>query len=93
MPAGAGAVAVSVGSGTGPATLWLFGFDDSHTTHIGGGENVGATLREVNVVRSVTSLGTWNGKATNFSVTRPKGTHLAVLLQRDDGSILRAASD
>ncbi|MGH7051405.1 MAG: DUF1223 domain-containing protein [Acetobacteraceae bacterium] len=86
-------IRVAVGRGSGPARLWLFGFDDTHTTHIGGGENGGATLTEVNVVRSITSVGTWRGDARSFALARPKGAHLALVLQRDDGSIIGAASD
>jgi len=44
-------------------------------------------------VRSVRSLGAWNGGAGSFLAARPEGMHLAVLLQRDDGSILGAAAD
>ncbi len=86
-------VRVAVGRGSGVARIWLFGFDDLHTTHIGGGENIGATLTEVNVVRSMTSLGTWNGGGASFGAVRPLGEHLAVVLQKDDGSILGAAAD
>ena len=88
-----GEVRVGVGAGAGPARLWLFGFDDMHTTHIGGGENSGATLTEVNVVRAVRPLGLWNGGARSVSVARPAGMHVAVLLQRDDGEIIGAAAD
>ncbi|MGH7101625.1 MAG: DUF1223 domain-containing protein [Acetobacteraceae bacterium] len=88
-----GTVRVAVGRGSGPARLWLFGYDDTHTTHIGGGENTGATLTEVNVVRSITPVGMWRGDARSFALARPKGAHLALVLQRDDGSIIGAARD
>lgn len=88
-----GLVRVAVGRGSGSARLWLFGFDDTHTTHIGGGENIGATLSEVNVVRSITAVGSWQGDAQNFTLPRPNGAHLAAVLQRDDGSIVGAARD
>jgi len=91
--ADAESVQVKVGSGTGTATVWLFGFDDSHTTYVRGGENIGATLTEVNVVRSVNALGTWHGEAGGFRLARPAGMHLAVLLQNADGHILGAAAD
>lgn len=83
-------VRVAVGHGSGMARIWLFGYDDRHVTHIGGGENSGATLTEVDVVRSVTLLGTWNGQEARFAAVRPRGQHLAVVLQRDDGTILGA---
>lgn len=92
IPAG-DAVRIVVGGGAGTGRVWMFGFDDRHTTHIGGGENVGATLTEVNVVRSIIPLGIWNGSRMNCRAARPRGEHLAVVLQRDDGSILGAAVD
>ncbi|HVE23229.1 MAG TPA: hypothetical protein VNC39_14755 [Acidocella sp.] len=64
-----------------------------HSTHIGGGEKDGAVLTEVNVVRSMTVLGPWNGMAQTYIVPAPVGAHFAVLVQRDDGSIEGAASD
>ncbi|HWA78860.1 MAG TPA: DUF1223 domain-containing protein [Acetobacteraceae bacterium] len=86
-------VEITVGSGSGSARIWLFGFDDSHTTYVGGGENRGATLQEVNVVRSLRSPGTWNGNALSLRVRRAAGAHLAVLLQQQNGRILGAAAD
>ncbi|HUC18634.1 MAG TPA: DUF1223 domain-containing protein [Acetobacteraceae bacterium] len=86
-------VQITVGSGSGSARLWLFGFDDSHTTYVGGGENRGATLREINVVRSMNSPGIWNGSPATFRLSRPRGTHLAVLLQQENGRILGATAD
>jgi hypothetical protein len=47
----------------------------------------------VNVVRSMTMLGLWNGTAQTYTVPLPAGEHLAVLVQRDDGSIAGATSD
>ncbi len=86
-------VQITVGSGSGSARIWLFGFDDSHTTHVGGGENRGTTLEEINVVRSMSSPGIWNGNAASLHLPRPRGMHLAVLLQQENGRILGAAAD
>jgi len=86
-------VTVSVGAGTGTATIWLFGFDGAHTTQIGGGENGGATLKEVNVVRSITNLGGWTGTGMTYTMPKPAGEHMAVLLQQADGTVLGAAAD
>lgn len=87
-------VTVMVGAGTTAAGhVLLLGFDDMHSTRIGGGENGGAVLTEVNVVRSMTVLGPWNGAAQSYMVPPPAGAHFAVLVQRDDGSIEGAASD
>jgi hypothetical protein len=86
-----GELSVHVGPGTGIATVWLFGFDSERTTKVRGGENGGATLTEVNVVRSITKLGSWNGQPLERSIRAPPGTNFAALLQRSDGTILAAA--
>ncbi|OYV49418.1 MAG: hypothetical protein B7Z77_08085 [Acidocella sp. 20-58-15] len=87
-------ITIHIAQGTGPgAKIWLFGFDPDHTTKIGGGENGGATLHEVNVVRSITPLGTWSGAMMNYTMPHPAGTHIAVLLQADNGQILGAAAN
>jgi hypothetical protein len=88
-----GMVSVHVGSGTGNGTVWLFGFDPEHTTRVRGGENGGATLTEVNVVRSVTSLGAWNGQPSDRSIKAPPGLRFAALVQRADGTILGVAQN
>jgi hypothetical protein len=91
---GTAMVTVKIGDGAAaPAKIWLFGFDSAHTTQIGGGENDGATIAEVNVVRSITPLGAWNGIPMTFTMPKPAGEHMAVLLQKDDGTILGAGSD
>jgi hypothetical protein len=90
---GGAMITVSVGAGSGAATIWLFGFDGMHTTRIGGGENGGATLKEVNVVRSITSLGGWSGTAMTYTMPKPAGEHMAVLLQEADGVVLGAGAD
>jgi hypothetical protein len=87
-------VTVTVGPGqAATAHVLLLGFDSLRTTRIGGGENGGASLTEVNVVRSMTMLGPWNGTAQTYSVPSPLGEHFAVLVQRNDGSIEGAASE
>ena len=84
----AGNVPVSVQGGAGTANVLLLGFDAKHVTRIGGGENGGALLTEVNVVRSITSLGPWTGEAMAMAMSRPAGQHMAVLLQTSTGAIL-----
>jgi hypothetical protein len=86
-----GQVSVHVGSGTGVATVWLFGFDPERTTKVHGGENGGTTLTEVNVVRSIIRLGSWNGQPLERTIRSPAGTKFAALVQRSDGTILSAA--
>ncbi len=86
-----GGLAVSAAAGSGRGTLVLLGFDPSHDTPVGGGENDGRRLHEVNVVRSVRDLGTWDGRSLLLRVPRPVGERAAVLLQAEDGRILGAA--
>lgn len=85
-------LSVFVGSGTGAGTVWLFGFDPARTTAVLAGENGGATIKEVNVVRSITRLGDWRGRSVELSSHAPPQTRFAVVLQRADGVILAAAS-
>lgn len=87
-------VVITIGSGSGAdaGTVWLFGFDPVRRTSVQGGENAGATLREVNVVRSITRLGGWRGRTVQLHTRRPAGTRFAVIVQRMDGTILAAAS-
>lgn len=91
---GAAMVTVSIGAGASPTdAIWLFGFDSQHTTQIGGGENGGATLTEVNVVRSITSLGGGAVQPTTMTIPRPAGEHMAVIIQAANGQILGANAD
>lgn len=87
-----GAVAVVVGAGHGDARLLLVGVDPSHDTLVGGGENDGRRLHEVNVVRSLVDLGAWNGRALALRVPAPPGARAVVLLQAADGRIVAAAA-
>ena len=80
-----------VGAGVGKAQVLLVGFDPTHETPVGRGENGGRTLRESNVVRSLTPLGAWSGSAVTLRQTPPLGEGFAVLLQAEDGRIIGAA--
>ncbi|NQU69201.1 MAG: DUF1223 domain-containing protein [Rhodospirillales bacterium] len=51
-----------------PATIWLALYDASHDTEIKSGENKGETITNANVVRSMSPVGTWRGKALNLSL-------------------------
>jgi len=86
-------VSVHVGSRSGVATVWLFGFDPERTTKVQGGENGGTALTEVNVVRSITRLGSWNGQHLEWSIPIPAGTKFAALVQRSDGTILGSSEN
>jgi hypothetical protein len=82
---------VTAGAGVGEGQLLLVGFDRSHRTPIGRGENGGRTLEESNIVRSLTSVGHWSGGALTLHQTVPAGEAFAVLLQAADGRIIGAA--
>jgi hypothetical protein len=84
-------LAITVGTGTGRAQMLLVGFDPSHETHVGRGENGGRTLTETNIVRSLTPIGTWTGSAVALRQLPPAGEGFAVLLQAEDGRIIGAA--
>lgn len=81
---------VTVGAGPGAGTLLLIGYDRLHRTPVGRGENGGRTLEEANIVRSLSVLGVWSGKAVRLEAPLPVGQDIAVLLQRDDGHIVGA---
>jgi hypothetical protein len=87
---------ITIGPGPGPgdsaATVWLFGFEPLRRTSVEGGENAGAVIGEVNVVSSITRLGTWRGRTLRLHVPPPAGARFAVILQKADGTILAAAS-
>jgi hypothetical protein len=90
---GGSMVTIKVGAENGGADLWMFGYDSSHRTKIGGGENGGATLTETNVVRSAVNLGTWAGQEMSMTISHPAGEHVAVVLQTKTGAILGAATE
>lgn len=83
---------ITIGSGAGAGTIWLFGLDPVRRTSVAGGENAGATISEVNVVRSITRLGDWRGRSLRLQTPPPAGARFAVILQKADGTILGAAA-
>lgn len=91
---GAKGLIITIGAGKDDAkgAVWLFGFDPVRRTSVQGGENAGATLSEVNVVRSISRLGDWRGRMLRLQTSRPAGTRFAVIVQNGDGTILAAAS-
>jgi len=84
-------VSIDVGAGEGRGKLLLIGFDHDHTTAIRRGENGGRTLAEANVVRSVRSIGDWQGSSLTLREKFPEGEDVAVILQAPDGHIVGAA--
>ena len=51
-----------------PAAVWLFAFDDRHSTDIRRGENEGVTLTNVHVVRAARRVGTWSGQRSRIEL-------------------------
>jgi hypothetical protein len=96
-----GALLVDVGDGTSPpvepATIWLVGFDQPHTTKVLRGENEGTTATDYQAVRSYKRIGAWPGWALELVVPAADAKGLgnggiAVLLQVEGtGPILAAA--
>ncbi len=99
-----GAVRLSVadaparGEAAEEADVWLVVFDREHLTPVRRGENKGRKLRNYNVVRQLTRIATWRGKALAMAVTVPDmvpggGQACAVLVQSTEtGRILGAAA-
>jgi hypothetical protein len=88
----AGVLAVTVGAGAGPGDLLLVGYDPTHRTHVGAGENGGVVLDETNVVRSLRRVAAWTGQPIAVSVPLLPGERHIVLLQRRDGTLLASGS-
>jgi hypothetical protein len=82
---------ISIGAGSGKARVLLVGFDPAHETRIGRGENIGRTVSESNIVRSLAAVSVWSGAPLTLRPPPPLGEAAAVLLQADDGRIIGAA--
>jgi len=92
-----GAYRIHVGAGhaVADATVWLVGIDRVHDTTVLHGENEGSVAHDYQVVRSLISVGIWNGKALDVDVpsANATGDEAAVLIQTGgDGAILSAAT-
>nr|WP_176329270.1 DUF1223 domain-containing protein [Paraburkholderia sacchari] len=83
-------LSIAVGAGSGHAKILLVGYDREHVTAIGRGENSGRALKESNIVRSIESIGEWNGASMTLNHRVPSGELAAVLVQAPDGSIVGA---
>ena len=95
---GGGRVLLSAGEAPeGGATVWLVTFDDSHHTEVARGENGGRALTNRNVVREMTTLGTWDGRAKEFPLdlararAEGRGGCAVIVQQGRGGPILGAA--
>jgi hypothetical protein len=90
------ASSVTVGEGLAPiapADVWLVRYDPrTINVAIKAGENNGKTLAHRDVVKEMTRLGHWNGKAASYPVPAPGDPALktAILVQPPGGPILAA---
>jgi hypothetical protein len=89
---------VTVGSGSparGGAEVWLVRYDPlRRDVRVRTGENGGKVVSHYNVVRELTRLGAWNGRARSYSAPDPAMPGLAtlVLLQGANGGPILAAA-
>jgi hypothetical protein len=89
---------LSIGAGNqDDAAIWLIAFDDHHDVAVERGENRGRTLRYHHVVRELTRLAQWRGRALDLELPLARlnaagRAGAAILVQRlSDGVILAAA--
>jgi hypothetical protein len=83
----------NIGAGKGSATIWLVRYDPRiQNVAIRSGENSGKTLPHKNIVRQIDNLGTWNGKAYSFTLSKPHNASWksVILVQSNSGAILSA---
>ena len=85
---------VRLGAGTAAhGTVWLAGYDRSHVTPVGRGENGGRTLTEYQVVRSLVRLGDWTGAATQYPLPEIAAEGAILFVQPDGAGPMLAARD
>jgi hypothetical protein len=79
-----------------PADVWFVRYDPGTVeVPVARGENAGATLPHAHVVRSLTHLGLWNGKAVRLPLPSVKdGPTSAIIVQvQNGGKVLAAATE
>ena len=84
-------LSVALGTGQGRGRVMLIGFDPHHETRVGRGENSGRTLVESNIVRSLRTIGEYDGAPVQLPAQCGAGEDAAVVIQGYDGRILGAA--
>ena len=78
---------------TRPAAVWLVRYDPNVVqAPVKRGENTGKTLPHKNVVRELTRIGAWSGRAETFRIPPAAGgLKTAILVQRPGGGAILAA--
>ena len=84
-------LSIKIAGGHGPASIVLVGYDPQHQTIVGRGENSGRSLVESNIVRSLRTIGQWNGAPLTLAASAPAGAQAAVLLEAPNGFTLMAS--
>jgi hypothetical protein len=94
ISASAGKVTIGRGSADRAATIWLVRYDPrAIDVPIRAGENGGRTITHRNVVRSLTRIGKWTGRATTVSTPAAQpGLGSAILVQSGIGGPIIAAA-
>ena len=91
---GKGGRAARLGDGEAArATVWLAGYDRSHVTPVGRGENGGRTLTEYQVVRSLVRLGDWTGAAAQYPLPAVEADGAILFVQPAQPGPMLAALD
>lgn len=90
-------VALGAQPQTGACDVLLLGYLPQAVSRVTRGENAGHELHEFNIVRSIRTLGSWQGESRTFNVPltalAPDATAVAVLVQQhDQGPIIGAVS-
>lgn len=65
---------------------------DVQMSIIGGGQNVGRTVSNAGLVRSLKLLGHWSGGPTSFAIPEAEAQRQAILVQAANGGPALAAS-
>jgi len=82
-------------AGLGGGEVLLLSYLPEALTAIGRGENSGRTLKEFNIVRSITTLGSWQGRAASWRVKRSSlpadAACVAVLVQEPEAGFILGA--
>ncbi len=87
-------IAIGAAPASKPATVWLVDYDPRIiNVPIRAGENGGRTLPHRDIVKRLTPLGNWTGKAASYArVNALPGTSQAVLVQAGSGGAIVAAA-
>ncbi len=82
----------------GGAAVWLAVYDGSHETKVSRGENAGRRLRNYNVVRELTRIGTWHGERMELpldmaaAAARGRAGCAVIVQEQPAGPVLGAAA-